>query len=268
MKNGQKSIFHPCEAHIIARLDITMMYTSVLMFWKYQISVQNRKGLAFGFNEKCLFTVKTGRKSIFHPREAHILSRLDILVLYINFYGFWKILSFDPKPKEVSLRILRKMSARDENLPEIRISSPWGSYCVWVRCFGVVHKFIGVLKNIEFQLKTQRGLPSVLPKIVYHDENWQKIHIWSLWCKYSCSARYYGVVHNFLRFWKYWGSTQNPKVLAFCFTENRLFMAKMGQKSVFHLREGHILSRLDILLLYIYFKGFDKYWLSAQNPKS
>jgi hypothetical protein len=39
----------------------------------------------------------------------------------------------------------------------------------------------------------------------------------------------------------------------------------MGQKSIFHPREPHILSRLDVLVLYINFRGSKKYRVSAQN---
>jgi hypothetical protein len=44
-------------------------------------------------------------------------------------------------------------------------------------------------------------------------------------------------------------------------------MMKMGRKYLFHPREAHIISRLDILMLYIIFGGFEKYRVSPQNPK-
>jgi hypothetical protein len=47
--------------------------------------------LAFDFTKKCLFTSKTDQKFVFHLRETHILSQLDISVLYIIFKG----LAFD-----------------------------------------------------------------------------------------------------------------------------------------------------------------------------
>jgi hypothetical protein len=118
----------------------------------------NPKWLAFGFTEKCLFVIKIGRKSAFHPREAPILTRLDITVLYIVVWGFWKILSFGQKPKEVSFWFYKKMYVCDENWPKICISSPWGPYFCSVRHYGVVHNFSEVLKNIKFRLKTQREL--------------------------------------------------------------------------------------------------------------
>jgi hypothetical protein len=46
---------------------------------------------------------KIGQKFIFHPREAHILARLDIIVLY-TVVEVLKILNFDAKPKGDSLR--------------------------------------------------------------------------------------------------------------------------------------------------------------------
>ncbi len=34
--------------------------------------------------------MKTGRKSVFHPRETHILARSDIIILYTFFLDFEK----------------------------------------------------------------------------------------------------------------------------------------------------------------------------------
>jgi hypothetical protein len=59
-------------------------------FEKYRVSAQKPKLLAFGFTEKCLFMIKNGQKYVFHPREAHILNRLDITELYTIFCGFKK----------------------------------------------------------------------------------------------------------------------------------------------------------------------------------
>jgi hypothetical protein len=49
-------------------------------FWWIWLKIQR-----WQFYQKDLFTMKTGRKSILHPHEAHILSWLDISELYINF---------------------------------------------------------------------------------------------------------------------------------------------------------------------------------------
>jgi hypothetical protein len=51
-------------------------------FKKYRVSAQNPKELAFGFPDKRLFTVKMGQKFVFHTRKVHIISWLDITVLY------------------------------------------------------------------------------------------------------------------------------------------------------------------------------------------
>jgi hypothetical protein len=49
---------------------------------------------------------------------------------------------------------------------------------------------------------------------------------------------------------------QNSNELAFSFIEKYLFATKTGWKSIFHLRETHILARLDIMVLYIFFQIF------------
>jgi hypothetical protein len=45
VKMGQKIIFHLCEPHIFAPLDITILYTIFLGFEKYRVSSQQAKGL-------------------------------------------------------------------------------------------------------------------------------------------------------------------------------------------------------------------------------
>jgi hypothetical protein len=46
---------------------------------------------------------------------------------------------------------------------------------------------------------------------------------------------------------------QNPKELAFGFTEKCLFVMKIGQKFIFYPCESHILSWLVVSVLYINF---------------
>jgi hypothetical protein len=41
----------------------------------------------------------------------------------------------------------------------------------------------------------------------------------------------------------------------------------MSQNFIFHPRESHIQSRFDISMLCMIFRGFEKYWVSAKNPK-
>jgi hypothetical protein len=207
MRTDQKSIFHPCEILILARLDITVLYTIFLWFWKFlsfawelkgfrlrfylQTSVhsENRskicisspwdtysflvrhyggvyiffrfwkissfdlksKDVRLWFYQKHLFVMKTGQKSVFHPSEFHILTRLDITVLY-TFFRFWKISSFASKPKGVTEKRLFVAKINQK----IRILSSWDPYSFSIRHFDDIHKFLSILKNNEFRLKTQR----------------------------------------------------------------------------------------------------------------
>jgi hypothetical protein len=69
VKTSQKSVFHPRQAHILSRLDVSVLY---IIFWeegfqKYQVSAQNPKALAFGFTEKCLFMAKQTKNLYFIP---------------------------------------------------------------------------------------------------------------------------------------------------------------------------------------------------------
>jgi hypothetical protein len=109
---------------------------------------------------------KTGRKSVFHPHEAHILARLDITLLYTMFLWLWKISNFGSRPKRVNLHFYLKICVHGENGSKICIPSPWDLYSVSVRYFSVVHKFFGGFKNIEFRLKTQMGQPLILSRNV------------------------------------------------------------------------------------------------------
>jgi hypothetical protein len=52
--------------------------------------------------------VKIGQKSIFLPSEPHILIRLDVMLLYINFMGFWKRSCLTSKLKGASFRFYQK----------------------------------------------------------------------------------------------------------------------------------------------------------------
>jgi hypothetical protein len=155
LKTYQKSIFYLYDAHILARLDVTVFYTIFLGFEKYRASAQKLKGLAFCFTIKCLFTVKTGQKYVFHLHKVYILHQLDASVLYINVYEFWKISSFGLKHKEARLRCCTH--------------------------------FFEVLKNIQFRLKLKWvSLRFYKKKNDVHDGNWPKICI--SWTRWSSSA--------------------------------------------------------------------------------
>jgi hypothetical protein len=84
-KKGWKSIFHSREDCIMSRLDISIWYPGLK---KYRVSPQNTKGVRLSFYEKCMFVMKISPKFVFYTREAYILARLDIMLLYTIFGGF------------------------------------------------------------------------------------------------------------------------------------------------------------------------------------
>jgi hypothetical protein len=93
-------------------------------FKKYRVLTQNLMGLAFGFTEKCLFAMKIGQKSIFHSHQAHILSQLDIIVLYTIFLRFKKKYRVSAQnPKGLAFGFTEKTYVPDKNRLKIHISS-------------------------------------------------------------------------------------------------------------------------------------------------
>jgi hypothetical protein len=87
-ENGLKiSFINKCFVHGENGLKICINF---FRFSKVSSFGSNSKGLAFGFTEKCMFTMKTIWNFVFHPREAHILARTNIIVLYTIFLGFKK----------------------------------------------------------------------------------------------------------------------------------------------------------------------------------
>jgi hypothetical protein len=52
---------------------------------------QNTKVLVFDFTEKHQFVAQTDRNSVFFGRKTQITDRLHIMIMYISFYGFFKI---------------------------------------------------------------------------------------------------------------------------------------------------------------------------------
>jgi hypothetical protein len=142
----------------------------LLRSWKYWISTQNPKGIAFGF-KKMFVHVKTSKKSAFHPCEVHILALLDIVMLYTIFFRFWKISSFALKPNRVIIWFYQKTSVHDKNDLEIHILFPWGTYSFLVRHFGVVHKFLGFQKISSFGSKPKWVSIWFYQQISIHIEN-------------------------------------------------------------------------------------------------
>jgi hypothetical protein len=57
-------------------------------FKKIQILAKNSKVSTFDFTKKCQFVTKTDQNSVFIGREAPILDRSYIMIMYFKFYGF------------------------------------------------------------------------------------------------------------------------------------------------------------------------------------
>jgi hypothetical protein len=87
-KTAQNIVFLAHKAQISNQLHIMVMYISLMGFKKFQISAQNRNGLAFSFTKKRQFVTKNDRNSVFYDHKAQILNWLHIMVMYISFYGF------------------------------------------------------------------------------------------------------------------------------------------------------------------------------------
>jgi hypothetical protein len=85
-------------------------------------------------------------------------------------------------------------------------------------------------------------------KMSFRDKNWSEIRISSPWGSYYCLVRHYGVVHNFLRFWKIPCFGSKPKRLL---PKNFCSWWKLAKNLYFQSHEAHILSRLDLSMLYM-----------------
>jgi hypothetical protein len=187
---------------------------------------------------------------------------------------FWKISNFGSNSNGVSLWFYQKMFVHNKNWLEIRISFPWGPYSLLFRHFGVVYKFLRVLKISSFGSKPKGVSLRFYRKTYLCDKNWSeihilstwehkgvslwfyrknvvrgknypKIHISSTWGSYSCSVRRSGVVHKFL------GVLKNIKFqlktqrgwLAFGFTKNVYSRWKLAENLYFiHVRPIFLLG--------------------------
>jgi hypothetical protein len=134
-------------------------------FEKFHIFSRNPKVLAYGFIKNRMSGAKTDRNPVFLSRDPHIVNRLSITVLYLNFYGFWKISHFSSKSIGISLRFYRKLQVWGKNWPKLQISWSWTPYCKIVIYNGPVFEFLRVLKNFTFSNEIHRCYPTVLPKI-------------------------------------------------------------------------------------------------------
>jgi hypothetical protein len=84
-KIGWKSVFHPREADILAGLDIMLLYTIVLRFWKISSFKSKPKGVSLWFDRKTSVHDENRPKICIYPCVAHIMSRLYVLTMYIIF---------------------------------------------------------------------------------------------------------------------------------------------------------------------------------------
>jgi hypothetical protein len=148
------------------------------------------------------------------------------------------------------------MFVRDENWPEIHISSPWDPYYCLVRHYGVVYNFF-----MFWKISSSDSKP-----IFCSRRKCRKIHISSPCGPHSVVVRHFDVVHKFIWIFKHIEFVSKSKCVSLRFYWKHLFRTKISQKSAFHLREAHILAQLDITVLYPIFWGFKKYQVSAQNP--
>jgi hypothetical protein len=154
----QKTVFLPREFYILSMLDVLVMYINFRGFKKYRVSTQILNRVTLQVYQKMSVHGNVFWKFIFHPHETHILTRLDVIILYTIFLGpeKYRIQAQNLKGL-VSLWLYQQTYIHNENRPKIRISSSWCLYSISVRHIDVVHKFLGVSKNIEFRLKTKRG---------------------------------------------------------------------------------------------------------------
>jgi hypothetical protein len=86
----------------------------------------------------------------------------------------------------------------DENMLEIHISSPWDSYSVSVRRFGVIHKYLGDF--VKYRVLTQK------PNGLFFGFTYKQLftmkmsqHMYFiLWCSYFISVRHFSDVYKVL----------------------------------------------------------------------
>jgi hypothetical protein len=73
-------MFHGLETHVLAHLDVTVLYIIFKSFEIYQILPQNPNLWVY---QKNMFVVKIGQNYLFLGCDTHILAQLDVTVIYI-----------------------------------------------------------------------------------------------------------------------------------------------------------------------------------------
>jgi hypothetical protein len=113
-----------------------VLYIVVLRFLKISIFGSKPKGVSLGFYRKMSVCNENWPKIIFYPREGHIIARLDIMVLYTNFFwGFKKYWVSAQTTKGFAFGFTEKCLFTAKNEPKIYISAPWGPDSFSVRHF-------------------------------------------------------------------------------------------------------------------------------------
>jgi hypothetical protein len=143
--------------------------------------------------------------------------------------------------KGFCLRFYQQTSVHGENGLKIWIPSTWGSYSILFRYFSVVHKLLGLLKNIKFWLKSQRGLVfNFIKKYLFVTKTGWKSVFLHRETHFLPQLDVKVLYMIFMGFKKYWDSAQNSKELAFDFTK-KMFVHHENMPK-FHPHEAHILS--------------------------
>jgi hypothetical protein len=155
IKTDRNSVFLDHVSYIPDRLYIMVLYINFYEFYFLNFSSKS-KVVRVRFYRKTQICGKNAWNSVFIDCEAHILNRLYIVVISISFYVFKKnqILAQNSEVLPFDFTESHLFALKTD---KICILTPWGSYYVSVRYFSVAHKVLGVLKNIKFHLKTQRG---------------------------------------------------------------------------------------------------------------
>jgi hypothetical protein len=179
---------------------------------------------------------------------------------------FWKISSFNSKPKGASLRFYKKNVYSRQKTSRKSVFRPHETHILaWLDTMVLYTMVLMLLKISSFHSKHKMVSLQFYRQTSVHGKNGSKNCISSPWGSYSCSVRHYGVAQIFWGFEKYQVSAQNSKGLAFGFNKKLRFTAKMCRKFIFHPRDAQILAQLKIMM-YNIFWGFIKYRVLAQNP--
>jgi hypothetical protein len=135
-------------------------------FLKISSSISKPKGVSLRFYQKMSFHNKNWSKiRISSPWGLYFCSVRHYGVVH-KFFEVQKNIEFWVKTQRGEPSVLPTNVRSRWKWTKICISSLWDLYYVSIRYFGDVNKFLGVLKNIEFRLKTQRCYHLVLPKNV------------------------------------------------------------------------------------------------------